>query len=102
MSGTGTTTVTASGRLALSGSGGTGDKILTGRTFNHAGAGANTSTWIGTGRLQLNSGATFTNSGVLEVQGDGSVTTSGAAGTFTNSGTFRRKGIATGHEQRER
>jgi hypothetical protein len=81
------TNVFASGS-SLNISGGA-NKILSVRTLVNAG----TATWTGTGSIYCDSAATFSNSGLFQVQNDASFVFNGGTGsTFINglSGTFRK------------
>jgi hypothetical protein len=81
MTGTGTTTVAAGGTLAISG---TNVKDLATRTLVNAG----TASWSGTGRLRTGSGAAFRNNGMLDLQGDVTISNDlgGAQSALVNAG----------------
>ncbi len=82
----GTTTIPDSGSIAI---GGSGSKILNGRTINNEGA----ATFSGTGDLFINNGAVFNNlaGASFDVQDDADFAfTSGLAGAFNNAGLFTK------------
>jgi hypothetical protein len=90
----GAVTIPSSSTLAL---GGVGTKTLKGGTFATSITTAGTTTWTGTGALNVVSGATFTNQagGTFALQSDGTL---GGNATFANAGTFT-KSVATGTTQ---
>src|SRR5262249_24554819 len=83
LSGTGETV--AQGGLTISG---TNTKVLNQRTLTNAG----TATWAGASTVLVGLGAVLNNTGTFDAQGDASVSTSGAGGTFAfnNTGPFTK------------
>ncbi|MDQ5823060.1 MAG: S-layer homology domain-containing protein [Chloroflexota bacterium] len=87
MAGAGATNIANGASLNLSGS---NSKNLSARTLNNQG----TATWLGTGAINLEAGATMNNSGLFDAQNNASIASAGQ-GTFRNTGTFR-KSASTG------
>ena len=89
LTGSGTTSVLVGGTLQFATS---ADKTLDGRTLDVAG-----STNLSNGRLLLNNGAIFNNSGVLQVFGDPDINSAAGAGAFNNltGAVFRKVSGAT-------
>ncbi|HEY0069993.1 MAG TPA: hypothetical protein VGE04_08515, partial [Chloroflexia bacterium] len=92
MSEAGQTELVPGATLSISGS---AAKTLNARTLKNAG----TATWLGTGAINLEAGATINNSGLFDAQNDASMAAPGPA-VFRNTGTFRKSastGITTIH-----
>jgi uncharacterized repeat protein (TIGR01451 family) len=89
MSGAGTTQVSNLGTLTLSNA---TPKTLDNRTLSNAGGNVN---WTGFGTLQLQNGGNIANAGTFTVTSDGMIMNGPAAGSFVNTGTFRKQ-TATG------
>jgi hypothetical protein len=85
LSGAGTTVVPADGSLTLSGP---AYKYLSQRMLSNAG----TITWTGTGAILPERGSIINNlaGATFDAQTDSYITAAGPAGSFTNSGTFRK------------
>jgi fibronectin-binding autotransporter adhesin len=82
MSEAGQTELVSGATLSISGS---AAKTLNARTLNNAG----TATWLGTGAINLEAGATINNSGLFDAQNDATLAATGPA-LFNNTGTFRK------------
>jgi hypothetical protein len=94
MADTGSTTLTSSASLTISG---TNFKVLDGRTLNITGGPTANSVWTGTGDLGLYNGAVINNmaAATFVVQNNQTFANSGVLGTFNNAGTFQKR-VSTG------
>ncbi|HEX8600521.1 MAG TPA: S-layer homology domain-containing protein [Chloroflexia bacterium] len=92
MSEAGKTELVQGSTLSISGA---AAKTLNARTLNNAG----TATWLGTGAINLEAGASINNSGLFDVQNNATLSAPAPA-AFRNTGTFRKSantGITTIH-----
>ena len=93
MSGTGTTTFNS----ALSLSGGSNTRVISGRPVTVAGTTTWSNAFTSGGSIGLANGATLNNTGVWldQLSNAQTITSSGAANTFSNSGSYTKSGGTT-------